>query len=102
MDRIIEFLVALLLLVCGIVVFTGHISIMHSYHIENVTDVKGYGRVMGIGLMIMSVGPGACGLISLLKLSLSPGFFSVILMVPILIGIAFAVKAQLKYNGGIF
>ena len=102
MEWIIEILVAILLLVCGIVIFKGNISIIHSYHVKNVTDIKGYGKAMGAGLLIMSVAPAFGGVVHMLELDAPVFLVPVVDGVIFLIGIILIVRAQYKYNGSIF
>ena len=102
MEWIIEILVAILLLVCGVIVFKGNISIIHSYHAKNVTDVKGYGKAMGAGLLIMSVAPAFGGVVHMLELDAPVFLVPVVDGVIFLIGIILIVRAQYKYNGSIF
>lgn len=102
MDWVIEFLVALMLFVCGIVIFTGNISILHSYHRKNVTDVKGYGKAMGLALLIMGVAPLVSGVIHLIDINAPTYLVPVVFSVIFIVGIALVVRAQYKYNGSIF
>lgn len=102
MEWIVEFLVAILLFVCGIIVFRGNISIVHSYHVKNVTDVKGYGKAMGTGLMIMSIAPAFGGVMHMLEVDIPPYVVPVADGVIFLIGLILIVRAQYKYNGSIF
>ena len=44
---IILFLTSILFIILGIIIYKGHIELIHSYHQENVTDKVGYGKAMG-------------------------------------------------------
>jgi hypothetical protein len=86
----------------------GDISSLHDYHRKRVSpeDVKPFGRLVGIGNLIMGVSVILMGVFSLVG-----GLYAdesivllgtVIMAVGIVVGCAISFYAMKKYNGGIF
>lgn len=96
---IILFLTSVLLIIIGVSIYKGNIELIHSYHQENVTDKVGYGKAMGKALIILSLPLIASGIIAIFTESVIP---TVVLIVGMVIGFIPIIKAQNKYNGGIF
>lgn len=96
---IILFLTAILFIIMGISIYKGNIGLIHSYHQENVTDKIGYGKAMGKALIVFSVSMLIPGVIALFSESALP---VVILFVGMIVGFVAIIKAQQKYNGGLF
>ena len=96
---IILFLTSVLLIIIGVSIYKGNIELIHSYHQENVTDKVGYGKAMGKALIILSLPLIASGIIAFFTESVIP---TVVLIVGMVIGFIPIIKAQYKYNGGIF
>ena len=96
-----EWAVSLLLIVMGLLLWKKQkISLLHSYHYQNVKkeNIRAYCRQMGIGLIIMGAGIGITGFLHLLCcsvwwISLTAGFAA---------GFAVMHCAQMKYNGAWF
>ena len=101
-------LVGVLLIVLGIINMTGNISSLHSYHRARVTEEnrKPFGKMVGLGNLLVGVGVVAFGIMMLLAEKLSNDVFvfigMVIMFVFITVGLAISFKAMKKYNGGIF
>ena len=77
------------------------VSILHSYHYQNVKeeDLPAYTKSMGIGQIVIGIGlclTGVVRLFTLDKISWAPA------IVLGIIGLAIFHKAQMKYNGGWF
>ena len=96
---IILFLTSVLLIIIGVSIYKGNIELIHSYHQENVTDKVGYGKAMGKALIILSLPLIASGIIAFFTESVIP---TIVLIVGMVIGFIPIIKAQNKYNGGIF
>lgn len=96
---IILFLTSVLLIIIGVSIYKGNIELIHSYHQENVTDKVGYGKAMGKALIILSLPLIASGIIAFFTESVIP---TIVLIVGMVIGFVPIIKAQNKYNGGIF
>ena len=100
--------VGIILVVIGIVNMTGNISSLHSYHRERVTEEnrKPFGRMVGIGTILVGVGVIAEGVMMLLAEKLQNGTLVTVgtVLLPIFLapGLVLVVIAMKKYNGGIF
>jgi hypothetical protein len=107
-----EFIVCLIIgvLICffGVRNIMGDISSLHDYHRKRVSpeDVKPFGRLVGIGNLIMGVSVVLMGVFSIVG-----GLYAdesivllgtVIMAVGIVVGCAISFYAMKKYNGGIF
>lgn len=102
-EFIVMLTVAILLVASGFAIKKGHISLLHSYHYRNVVDREGYCKVMGKGIILMSIPTFICSLTSLFP---SIHFIQVLgtsfLIIGYTICIALLFKYQYKYNGGLF
>ena len=101
MDEIMLLIIGAFISVIGIVNMTGNISTIHSYNRRRVTeeDIPQYGRVVGIGTLSIGV---SMVIGFFLQLAGLPEVMAVVIIIGILIGIAFMLYAQFKYNKGIF
>ncbi len=87
--------------VLGIINISGNISTVHSYNRKRVAeaDAPKYGRAVGIGTLIIGVSLIVDFVLVLLSLTIAVPF---VLIPTIIIGVAFILYAQFKYNKGIF
>ena len=99
MFSIILFLTSLMFIILGISIYKGHVELIHSYHQENVTDKVGYGKAMGKALIIFSLPLIISGVLALFIENSIP---VIILIVGMVVGFIPIIKAQQKFNGGIF
>ena len=98
------------MIMLGIKVYKGDISPIHSYNRTRVINVKGYGKYMGLGVILGGI--GFCLLrISLLlsnnsllriSLILTNDPFCFISIIFIFAGITLIIYAQIRYNKGFF
>ena len=86
-------------IILGISIYKGNIALIHSYHQENVTDKVGYGKAMGKALIIFSLPLIISGVLALFIENSIP---VIILIVGMVGGFIPIVKAQQKFNGGMF
>lgn len=86
-------------IILGISIYKGNIALIHSYHQENVTDKVGYGKAMGKALIIFSLPLIISGVLALFIENSIP---VIILIVGMVVGFIPIVKAQQKFNGGMF
>ena len=101
MEQLSLALVGVLLIVLGRTNMTGNISTIHWYNRTKVTgdDVPKYGRVVGLGCVIMGVSfLITAGLECFVQATWTP----VIALAGLAIGIGFILYGQFKYNKGIF
>ena len=100
MDNLMLLILGLFISIIGIVNIKGNISTVHSYNRRKVTeeDIPKYGKAVGTGTLIIGVS---------LVVAYFTTFWSMTIMgfivVPaVVIGLAFILYAQIKYNHGIF
>ena len=93
--------IGLLVSVLGIPNLKGNISSIHWYNRKRVSeaDAPQYGKFMGIGTIIIGLSITITAIISLF-VELIPVF--VLTLVGVIVGVAFMLYAQFKYNGGLF
>ncbi len=86
--------------VIGIVNIKGNISTIHSYNRRNVKedDVPKYGKAVGTGTLIM----GISFVLSYVTTFWSEAIMAFIIIPAIVLGLAFILYGQIKYNHGIF
>ena len=107
-----EFITTLLLgiVICvlGAVNMTGNISTLHSYHRHRVTeeDRKPFGRLVGLGTVIIGVSLIIFSVLYLVSLKTANVVLVTIGTVEIIagavVGLAISFYAMIKYNKGIF
>ncbi len=101
-------LVGVVLIVLGIINMMGNISSLHSYHRARVTEEnrKPFGRMVGLGTLLVGVGIIAEGIMMFLAEKLQNGVLVTvgIVLLPLFLipGVVMMVIAMKKYNGGIF
>ena len=101
-------IVGLILIVLGIINMTGNISLLHSYHRYNITEEnrKPFGRMVGIGTVLVGIGVILEGIMMFLAEKLQNGDLvtvgTVLLPVFLVPGIVIMLIAIKKYNGSIF
>lgn len=101
-------IVGIILIIIGIQNTKGNISSLHSYHRSRVTpeDVFPFGKLVGLGTIIIGVSVIAMGGLSILAVALQKEIFTIIgtvvLITGIVIGLIVSFHAMIKYNKGIF
>lgn len=85
----------------GIINYKGNISTIHWYNRRNIgkKHVKKYGKLMGLGTIIMGVGMIITGI---LQLFYRLEELNYILIISVIIGIIIMFYSQIKYNKGVF
>ncbi len=101
MEDFILLILGVFISVLGIVNMTGNISTIHSYNRRKVTeeDAPKYGRAVGIGTLVIGVALIVDFILVLLDLPVVVPF---VLIPAIVVGLAFILYAQFKYNKGLF
>ena len=97
--------VGILLLPLGIMNIKGNISSIHWYNRTRITEETRpkYGRLMGLGTVIIGIGLIISAIISILiDANIAVTISGAIMLVSVIIGVAFMLYAQIKYNKGIF
>lgn len=93
-------ILGILLSTLGIVNIKGNISTIHSYNRKKVKeeDVPKYGRAVGTGTLVI----GASLLLAYLVTFRNEAAIDYIVLPATVIGLAFILYGQIKYNHGIF
>ena len=103
LTSVISFVIAVAVLTVGLIIKGGNLSVLHSYHYENVTDVENYSREMGTTLAGMSV---PIIIHSFLSLFYQVKVISVVGATILIIGLTISTirlfKIQVEYNGSLF
>ena len=100
--------IGVICIVLGIFNMNGKISSLHSYHRHRVSeeDKKPFGRMVGLGTLIIGVSLIVFGVLSAIAVYTELGLFSligtVVLAIGVAVGIALSFIAMMKYNKGIF
>lgn len=103
LTSVISIVIAAAVLIVGLIIKGGNLSLLHSYHYKNVTDVENYSVAIGTALAEMSI-----PIIIHLFLSL---FYQVkvisvvgatILLIGLIVSAIRMFKIQAEYNGGLF
>lgn len=98
-------LTSILLWAVGALICRGRTGLIHDYHQMNVKeeDLPAYGRAMAAGLFVLA---GSFDLSGIFALFGENRFFSsaslAVLFVGIAVSVVLLVRAQKKYNGGMF
>lgn len=100
MGNLMLLIIGLLISVLGIVNIKGNISTIHSYNRRKVKeeDIPKYGKAVGTGTLIMGIGL----LIAFVVSFLSEEAITYIILPLFVVGLAFILYGQFKYNKGIF
>lgn len=105
---IVVLIVGIIFIVLSIITMTGNISLLHSYHRKNVTEEnkKAFGRLVGIGLLIIALGLCASGVLNILADAFTSTVLAtigyILMSIALVIGLAIAFIAMKIYNKGIF
>lgn len=105
MENVTAIFLSLILIFLGIMNIKGNISSIHRYNRMRITEetCKKYGRLMGIGTVVIGLGILFEGVTNLLFKDGRYYFFKIsILVSAVIVGISIMLYAQIKYNKGIF
>lgn len=100
MDNIVLLILGVFISVIGIVNIMGNISTIHSYNRRKVKeeDIPKYGRAVGTGTLII----GASLIAAFVTTFWNEKIMAFIVVPSLVVGLAFILYAQFKYNKGIF
>ena len=100
MDHIVLMILGVFISVIGIVNIMGNISTIHSYNRRKVKeeDIPKYGRAVGTGTLII----GASLIAAFVTTFWNEKIMAFIVVPSLVVGLAFILYAQFKYNKGIF
>lgn len=100
MDNILLLILGVFLSVLGVVNIKGNISTIHSYNRRKVKeeDIPKYGKAVGTGTVVI----GASLILAYLVTFWNEAAIDYIVIPAMVIGLAFILYGQIKYNHGIF
>lgn len=100
MDHVLLLILGIFLSVLGILNIKGDISTIHSYNRRKVKeeDIPKYGKAVGTGTVIM----GASLILAYLVTFWNETVIDYIVLPAMVVGLAFILYGQIKYNHGIF
>lgn len=100
MENLMMLVLGLFISIIGIMNIKGNISTIHSYNRRNVQeeDIPKYGKVVGIGTLII----GIALVVSFITTFWSELIMPFILLPAVIVGLAFMLYGQFKYNKGLF
>ena len=108
MEGIVSVIIGIVLIFIGILNRKGNISLLHSYHRKRVSeaDILPFGKMIGLGTIIIGAGLIIGGGLSLVALYLGQEIYTYIsyavLGVGFVSGMGIIFYAMFKYNKGIF
>lgn len=100
MDNVLLLILGAFLSVLGVVNIKGNISTIHSYNRRKVKeeDIPKYGKAVGTGTVVI----GASLILAYLVTFWNEAAIDYIVIPAMVIGLAFILYGQIKYNHGIF
>ncbi len=102
-SAVISTVVGIVLLIVGLLIRKGNVSILHSYHYKNVTDIDAYSKEMGSAVALMSVPVCINGFMALFAhIKIVSVISSVFLFAGLIICVIHIFKVQTKHNGSLF
>ena len=102
-SAVISTVVGIVLLIVGILIRKGNVSILHSYHYKNVTDIDAYSKEMGSAVMFMSIPACINGFMTLFAhIKIVSVISAVLLFIGMIICVIHIFKVQTNHNGSLF
>ncbi len=102
-SAVISTVVGVVLLIVGILIRKGNVSILHSYHYKNVTDIDAYSKEMGSAVMFMSIPACINGFMTLFAhIKIVSVISAVLLFIGMIICVIHIFKVQTNHNGSLF
>lgn len=100
---IIMFVVAIVFLVIGLLIYNGKTELIHDYHQTKVKDKAAYGKAFSKAMFVLAFTLVISGVIALFGESMPIIVASIgALVIGIVISIIHILKVQKKYNSGVF
>ncbi|MBR6502675.1 MAG: hypothetical protein IKT42_04470 [Clostridia bacterium] len=105
---ILPIVIGIVIIILGIINYKGNITTLHSYHRSRVKpqDVLPFGRLVGVGTIIIGISIIIMGVLTLCSLILEKDIYTIIgtvfLIIGLVVGISITFYAMIKYNKGIF
>ena len=102
-SAVVSTVVGIVLLIVGFLIRKGNVSVLHSYHYKNVTDIDAYSKEMGSAVMFMSIPACINGFMTLFAhMKIVSVISAVLLFTGMIICVIHIFKVQTKHNGSLF
>ncbi|MBR6646257.1 MAG: helix-turn-helix domain-containing protein [Clostridia bacterium] len=102
-SAVVSTVVGIVLLIVGFLIRKGNVSVLHSYHYKNVTDIDAYSKEMGSAVMFMSIPACINGFMTLFAhIKIVSVISAVLLFAGMIICVIHIFKVQTKHNGSLF
>ena len=102
-SAVVSTVVGIVLLIVGFLIRKGNVSILHSYHYKNVTDIDAYSKEMGSAVMFMSIPACINGFMTLFAhIKIVSVISAVLLFTGMIICVIHIFKVQTIHNGSLF
>ena len=104
-EYITMFILGVLLIPLGVMNIKGNISSIHWYNRTRITEETRpkYGKFVGIGTLIIAGGLIFSAVLNMIvKMNIAVLIGGAITLITVIVGLAFMLYAQFKYNKGIF
>ncbi len=102
-SAVISTVVGIVLLIVGILIRKGNVSLLHSYHYKNVTDIEAYSKEMGNAVMLMCIPVFLNGFITLFShIKIVSVIGAVLFLAGMIICVIHIFNVQTKHNGSLF
>jgi hypothetical protein len=99
---LILFFAAVPMIIVSIAIYKGNTNLIHDYHQTGVTDKAAYGKAFGKAMFVISAALLLSGIIGLFgDTEIMATISLAVLFAGLLIGIAWIIAVQKKYNNGI-
>ncbi len=103
LTSVISIVIAVAVLIVGLIIKGGNLSLLHSYHYKNVTDVENYSGAIGTALAEMSIPIIIHSFLSLFyQVKVISVVGATILLIGLIVSAIRIFKIQAEYNGGLF
>ena len=103
LTSVISIVIAAAVLIVGLIIKGGNLSLLHSYHYKNVTDVENYSVAIGTALAEMSIPIIIHSFLSLFyQVKVISVVGATILLIGLIVSAIRIFKIQAEYNGGLF
>lgn len=102
-SAVVSTVVGIVLLIVGFLIRKGNVSILHSYHYKNVTDIDACSKELGSAVMFMSIPACINGFMTLFAhIKIVSVISAVLLFTGMIICVIHIFKVQTKHNGSLF
>ncbi len=102
-SAVVSTVVGIVLLIVGFLIRKGNVSILHSYHYKNVTDIDAYAKELGSAVMFMCIPAFINGFMTLfVHVKIVSAISAILFFTGMIICVIHIFKVQTKHNGSLF